>query len=69
MICNVPLPSMMQLTKEERIFVVRSFDTINNATGVIRAYQEHFQGRCVSRVTVRRTIAKILLAWNNTKQK
>ena len=26
--------------------------------GVVRAYQEHFQGRSVSRVIVRRTIAK-----------
>ena len=48
----------MQLTKEQRIFFVRSFDTINNVTGGVRAYQEHFQGRSVSRVTVRRTIAK-----------
>ena len=49
----------MQLTKEQRMFIVRSFDTINNVTGVVRAYQEHFQERSVSRVTVvRRTIAK-----------
>ena len=48
----------MLLTKEQRIFIVRTFDTINNVTGVARAYQEHFQGRSVSRVTVRRTIAK-----------
>ena len=48
----------MQLTKEQRIFIVRSFDTINNVTGLVRAYQEHFQGKSVSRVTVRRTIAK-----------
>ena len=48
----------MQLTKEQRIFIVRSFDTINNVTGVVRAYQEHFQGRSVSRVTVRKTVAK-----------
>ena len=48
----------MQLKKQQRIFFVRSFDTSNNVTGVVRAYQEHFQGRSVSRVTVRRTIAK-----------
>ena len=48
----------MQLTKEQRIFIARSFDTIHNVTCVVRAYQEHFQGRSVSRVTVRRTIAK-----------
>ena len=48
----------MQLIKEQRIFIVRSFDTINNVTGVVRAYQEHFQGISVNRVTVRRTIAK-----------
>ena len=45
-------------------FIVRSFDIINNVAGVVRALrvssanQEHFQGRRVSRVTVRRTIAK-----------
>ena len=50
----------MQLTKEQRIFIARSFDTTHNVTGVVRAYiyQEHFQGRSVSTVTVRRTIAK-----------
>ena len=36
-----------------------TFDTINNVTGVVRAYQEHFQGRSVSRVSVRRTITKL----------
>ena len=36
----------MQLTKEQRIFFVRSFDTINNVTGVV-----------FSRVTVRKTTA------------
>ena len=38
-----------------------SIDTINNVTGVVRAYQEHFQGRSVSRVTVRRTIETFCL--------
>ncbi|KAF2344404.1 Protein of unknown function DUF4817 [Trinorchestia longiramus] len=48
----------MQLTKEERIFLVITFNDIKNVTEVVQLFQNNFQGTSVRKLTVRKTVVK-----------
>ena len=46
----------MQLSKEERIFIVTADSDIKNVSRVVQLFQYRFEGRSVTRKTVRNTV-------------
>ena len=48
----------MQLSKEERVFIVTAYSDIKNVSSVVQQFQYRFEGRSVTRKTVRNTVIK-----------
>lgn len=48
----------MQLTKEDWIFIVTTFNNVKKVSGVIRLFRDCFKGKSKNRITVRKKINK-----------